>query len=501
MPRGFGRKARGIQAEPVHPATRPISTIADPAAQAVSQQVEDAALAPVTAPAEVVLANRYRLGRSIGQGGMATVHAAQDLLLHRDVAVKLFRSRVTSTADLHLQEAEARVVASLNHYALTTLFDAGVEARDGEDPQIYLVMEHVEGVDLRTRLRQGPLETEQVCWLGFDLAEGLDYVHLSGLLHRDIKPANVLLSDRRSERRLRGKLADFGIAAVIGQPDHSEFTTGTAAYLSPEVVEGRDAVPASDTYSLGLVLLEALTGKVEYPGGIEESAFARLHRDPVIPASLPAAVARVVGRMTARRPQDRISLADAALGFQEFLVDRYVQARAIDPALIDAREAERVAALHRYDILDTPGDAAFDAITRLASRVLDAPIALVTLVDIDRVWFKSALGWDEQQVDRDVAFCSTTNPGTGLSWTIPDALADPRTRINPLVTGGPAVRSYAGAPLVTRDGHNLGALCVFDRNARAYTQKQMDSLADLAELVMHEMEIRSAARRALFSRS
>lgn len=468
------------------------------------QDLELARPAPVESRTSVegaVLAGRYRVGRLIRQGGMATVHAARDLLLDRDVAVKLFRSRVSSSEALHLQEAEARVVASLNHYALTTLFDAGVESTVGEDPQIYLVMEHVEGTDLKTRLRDGPLEPAQVCWLGFDLAEALDYVHQSKLIHRDIKPANVLLSNQDSQRRLRGKLADFGIASVVGQPDTSEFTTGTAAYLSPEIVDGQDAQPASDVYSLGLVLLETLTGKVEYPGSIETSAFARLDRDPVVPNTIPLAIARVLKGMTAFQPEDRIALADAALGFQEYLVDEVIRKRTVDPALLDTREAARLAALRRYDILDSPDDAAFDAITRLAGRVLDVPIALVTLIDIDRVWFKSRYGWDEHQVDRDVAFCSTTDPGSGSPWTIPDALSDPRTQTNPLVTGGPEVRSYAGAPLVTHDGHSLGALCVFDHEARQFTPSQLDSLKDLAELVLHEMEMRRATRRALFSRS
>jgi serine/threonine protein kinase len=383
---------------------------------------------------------------------------------------------------------------------LTTLFDAGVETAASADPQIYLVMEHVVGSDLKTRLKQGPLEVAEMCSLGFDLIEALGYVHHAGFLHRDIKPANVLLSDLRSAKPIVGKLADFGITSLIGEPDLSEYTTGTAAYLSPEQVEGLDAVPASDTYALGLVLLEAITGKVEYPGGVEASAFARLDRDPRIPEDLPTRVAAVLRGMTALDPADRMPLPAAALELQQHLLDDLIRRREVDAGLLHDEEAARVAALRRFDILDTEPDETFDAITRVASTVLDTPIALVTLIDMDRVWFKSHLGWDEQQVDRDVAFCATTNPGTPGPWTVPDALLDERTRRNPLVTEGPQVRSYAGAPMITRDGHNLGSLCVFDREPRDFTPQQLDALQDLAGLVMHEMEMRAATRRALFER-
>ena len=492
MPSFFGRHRKRDASDPPH--TDRVDAIVGSATASLTPAPSD------EADLRVVLASRYRVDGLIGQGGMATVHAGVDLLLNRDVAIKVFRVRAVSAADLRLQEAEARNVASLNHYALTTLFDAGVEPGGAAGPQIYLVMERIHGTDLKTRLQRGALTEEQVAWLGFDLAEGLDYVHRSGLLHRDVKPANVLLDDLASPRRFRGKLTDFGIAAMIGQPDDSDYTTGTAAYLSPEVVDGQDAQAASDVYSLGLVLLEAVTGKVEFPGPIRASAFARLDRDPVIPDTLSAPMAQVLRGMTALEPEDRISLSDAALGFQAVLVDGLLQRRAVKPGLMAKDEAARLAALHRYDILDSDPDKTYDTITRLATRLLDSPIALVTLVDADRVWFKSKVGWDETEVPRDVAFCSTTNPSTGNPWTIPDAEADPRTRHNPLVTDGPAVRSYAGAPLITTDGHELGALCVFDKQTRDYTPEQLEALADLADLVMHEMELRQATRRAVLSR-
>ncbi|MFD1721237.1 protein kinase domain-containing protein [Amnibacterium endophyticum] len=446
-----------------------------------------------------LLGGRYRLGARIGSGGMATVHAARDLLLGRDVAIKLFRTRAAEAEALRLQEAEARVVAALNHYALTTLFDAGVETPEGEAPQIYLVMELVRGRDLRTRLAGGAVLTAtEVAWLGFDLAEALHYVHRSGFIHRDLKPANVLLSDLHGAKPITGKLADFGIAALVGERDTSEYTVGSAAYLSPEQVEGLDATPASDVYSLGLVLLEALTGRVEYPGSIEASAFARLERDPRIPDDLPTGLADTLRRMTAFEPAHRPSPHEVAVRLQQQLVVEGVDAQDVDAGLLDADESSRLAVLRSYDLLDSPPDEVFDTITRLASRMLGVPIALVTLIDLDRVWFMSSHGWAERQVDRSTAFCSTTRTGDG-AWSIPDALVDPRTRGNALVVGGPEVRSYAAAPLVGDDGHHLGALCVFDRRPREFTEAEMASLVDLAALVMHEIELRRAARRALFT--
>lgn len=458
----------------------------------------DAARAP--RPVPKALLDRYRIGRVLGIGGMSTVYAARDPLLNRDVAVKVFTARASRVDDLEAQQAEARLIASLNHYALTTLFDAGIDASDPAEPQIYLVMEYIPGMDLRERLKQGPLTPLQVCWLGFDLAEALEYVHESGFVHHDVKPANVLIADRDSATRIRGKLTDFGIASIVGQPDVGDYTTGTAAYLSPEQVDGQDASPRSDIYSLGLVLLEAITGRVAYPGGIEQSAFARLDRQPHIPPTVPAPVAALLAEMTARRPEDRPGLRTVADRLRTILVDEVIAQRGSTQSAVDDEEAARVAALHSYNILDTPPDDAFDTVTRLAAQILGVPIAIVTLIDSDRVWFKSAHGIDMTEVSRDTAFCSTTNPGHGDTWTIPDALTDDRTRSNPLVTEHPGVRSYAAAPLITRDGHHLGALCVFDRQPRTFHPTDLANLTDLASMIMRELELRRASRRALFSR-
>lgn len=168
---------------------------------------------------------------------------------------------------------------------------------------------------------------------------------------------------------------------------------------------------------------------------------------------------------------------------------------AVDEALIPPDEAERIAAIERYDILDTPADGTFDRITRLASRLFEVPIAIVSLVDHDRIWFKSHHGLEVEQVGRDAGLCASAILHEG-PWIISDAPHDPRALSNPLVAGQFGLRFYAGVPLRTSDGYNLGTLCILDLEPRELTPDQTATLEDLAAMVMNEMEVRLASRRA-----
>ena len=444
-----------------------------------------------------IVADRYRVGSVIGRGGRATVYEAQDLLLGRKVALKMFIATADSPEEVRLQQAEARLVASLDHYALTTLFDAGVDTMDPEHPRIFLVMERVNGVDLRHRLRDGPLTPFQVMNLGSDLAQGLDAVHEHGFLHRDVKPANVLLSRRGPSSRIRGKLTDFGISSIIGVPDDSEFTNGTAAYLSPEQVEGDGPAPASDVYALGLVLLEAATAQTAFPGAVEASAFARLDRDPEIPEEVPRRLARVLKAMTARRPADRPSPIEAAVALQDVFVEDLVGSRRVDRGVLADAEPERLAAVRRYSVLDTEPDEAVDRVARLSRRVLGVPVAIVSIVDAEREWFKAREGTELQQVDRNLGFGATV-VSTGEVWTTTDLLQDPRAEGNPLLAEHPELGAYASAPLTTFDGHVIGALSVMDRRDREFTEQDVVDLGELATIAMRELELRLVGRGELF---
>ena len=165
-----------------------------------------------------------------------------------------------------------------------------------------------------------------------------------------------------------------------------------------------------------------------------------------------------------------------------------------DPSIIPPDEERRIAALQRYAILDTPRDGTFDRITRIAARIFDVPIAIVSLVDTDRIWFKSYHVVDVPQIGRDPGLCASAILGKE-AWIITEADVDPRALANPLVAGAFGLRFYAGVPLRTHDGFNLGTLCVIDRAPREVTPDEIAQLEDLAAVVMEQMELRLAARR------
>jgi eukaryotic-like serine/threonine-protein kinase len=202
-----------------------------------------------------LLAERYRIERRLGLGGMAVVHLARDTLLDRPVAVKLLADRYGGDEELRERFLrEGRFAARLSHPHVVGVFDTG-EA----EGQPYLVLEYVEGASLAEELaRRGRFPVTEVVELGRQACAGLAHAHAAGLVHRDVKPQNLLL---RSDGVL--KVADFGIArATDGGATLTQAGTllGTASYMAPEVAEGAPATAAADVYSLGAVLYELLTG-------------------------------------------------------------------------------------------------------------------------------------------------------------------------------------------------------------------------------------------------
>lgn len=156
-------------------------------------------------------------------------------------------------------------------------------------------------------------------------------------------------------------------------------------------------------------------------------------------------------------------------------------------------ESKRLDALKRYDILDTPAEGHFDRMTLLASKVFNVPIAIISLVDEDRIWFKSSHGLTISEIGRDPGLCASAILSDEV-YLIEDARNDPRSLTNPLVCGEFGLQFYAAAPLRTHDGFNLGTLCIIDKKKRYINSDQQIMLRQMAEIVMHEMELRLAAR-------
>ncbi|HVG40809.1 MAG TPA: GAF domain-containing protein [Chitinophagaceae bacterium] len=156
-------------------------------------------------------------------------------------------------------------------------------------------------------------------------------------------------------------------------------------------------------------------------------------------------------------------------------------------------EKVRIEKLKSYDILDTPPDGNFERITQLAAAIFKVPIAIISLVDSDRIWFKSHYGLPINQIDREPGLCASAILSND-PYIVENAIEDPRTLANPLVAGDFGLRFYAAAPLQTEENYNLGTLCILDKTPRTFTPEQKDILKKMASIVMDEMELRLALR-------
>jgi eukaryotic-like serine/threonine-protein kinase len=320
------------------------------------------------------LGGRYRLVELLGQGGMATIYRAHDRQLDRDVAVKVLRPEYGTDPDFLARfRQEAQAAASLNHPNVVGVYDYG---DDQAGP--YIVMELVDGEDLATLVRRnGPLPPRQAARLGSQIARGLATAHARGIVHRDMKTANVLLT-----RDGQPKVSDFGIARAMAEAQLTlpGTTLGSVHYFSPEQARGDQATPASDVYSLGIVIYELLTGRRPWEGDSAAGvAMARLSGPTPgpsdarsgVPPALDSIVRRALARDSAQRYASAAAMADA--------LDAFVEGRA-DPAAAAPLGAAALAGSGAAGSADTGADGlagATGAATIASGVARGAPIGAV----------------------------------------------------------------------------------------------------------------------------
>lgn len=257
-----------------------------------------------------VLDDRYQLTERIGEGGMAEVYLGTDIRLKRDIAVKVLRPQYSSDKQfLDRFLDEARAMAGFSHPNIVNVYDAGRERG-----RSYIVMEYVAGTDLRKLIKQrGALSVEQAMKIAEQVAQGVAAAHNKHIVHRDIKPGNVLITPDGDV-----KVADFGIARAVSDSKHLTepgVVWGTTAYLSPEQIRGDAATPASDVYSMGVVLYEMLSGKPPFQGEDRVAiALQHLHDAPTSLSEknpkVPRGVENLINRAMAKEPSQRYSTAD-----------------------------------------------------------------------------------------------------------------------------------------------------------------------------------------------
>ena len=258
----------------------------------------------------MLLNNRYQLLERLGAGGMSDVFRARDLMLERSVAIKVLHENYSNDIDFQQRfRQEARAAANLSHPNIVTVHDFGFDHN-----QLFIVMEHIPGKDLKTLLRQrGRYSVEDAIPLMVQACAGIGYAHRAGLVHCDIKPHNMIVTP---DGRL--KVTDFGIARAMSTilPDErADVVWGSPQYFAPEQAVGEPPSPASDVYSLGVVLYEVLTGALPFTAPTSEE-LARMHLEmPPIPPSeyvpdIPTALEQIVLKVLSKEPAARYRTAD-----------------------------------------------------------------------------------------------------------------------------------------------------------------------------------------------
>ncbi|WP_309140855.1 serine/threonine-protein kinase, partial [Micromonospora sp. M51] len=249
---------------------------------------------------------------------MSVIWRARDEVLDRVVALKVLAPSLAADARFRgMVRDEARAAAQLVHPHLTSVHDYGETVDPDGSITSFVVMELLSGEELKLRLTEGPLPWTEAVQVGAQVADALAAAHRLGIVHRDITPANVMMTGTGA------KVLDFGIATRIGAPDEDEDgeTFGTPAYVAPERLDGAPAQPATDVYSLGVLLHEALTGRVPYPADTWEQLSSALASGPAPTLAdlpdLPPTVAQICLRSLARNPAERPTARQVATALRD----------------------------------------------------------------------------------------------------------------------------------------------------------------------------------------
>ena len=251
--------------------------------------------------------NRYTVEGRLGEGGMGVVYQARHVTLRKPVAIKVLRKAQEESAWKRFIQ-EAQTASMINHTNVVALTDFGLI-----EGHPYLVMEFLDGETLTEAITAGPIPPLRVCRIGAQIAKGLQAVHDKGIVHRDLKPDNIFLLEREGRRDVV-KIVDFGLAKLdAGQRLTQDGTVvGTAEYISPEQVTGRDTDARSDQYALGCILYEMLTSQLPFDGATTtDVVYKHVYKQPIPPrkvrpeANIPEALEQVIARCMAKKPSDR----------------------------------------------------------------------------------------------------------------------------------------------------------------------------------------------------
>jgi serine/threonine protein kinase len=235
----------------------------------------------------------YKILEKLGEGGMGVVYKAKDLKLNRNVAIKFLPRFISADEEERKRfENEAQAAAALNHSNIATIY-AIEESKD----QIFIVMEYIDGIELKDKIKTGAIPIEETINLAIQIAEGLEAAHKKGVVHRDIKSSNIMITNDG-----KVKIMDFGLAKIKGGAQLTKIgsTVGTVAYMSPEQAQGEEVDHRTDIWSFGIVLYEMITGKLPFKGEYDQAIiYLILNEEPISPDKLnpdiPAGLSEIIG--------------------------------------------------------------------------------------------------------------------------------------------------------------------------------------------------------------